>query len=93
MHRVVLHPLQKSGTHKHIGGVIGFVLSGIISLQLQGADPIILRGGDAFVEPPGARILRFDNLSATEPAEFLATYSLCSGEDLVTVVDDKAEEQ
>lgn len=38
---------------------------------MEGEAPQILREGDAFYEPVGARILRFDNASATEEAIFI----------------------
>jgi len=50
---------------------IGYVSKGAILYQVEGEKPQLLREGDAFYEPAGPRILRFDNASATEEAIFI----------------------
>ena len=50
---------------------IGYVSKGQILYQVEGQKPQLLNEGDAFYEPAGPRILRFDNASATEEAIFI----------------------
>lgn len=64
-------PGQVAPIHTHDAPAIGYVAKGMIIYQVEGEKPQILREGDAFYEPTGARILRFDNASATEEAIFL----------------------
>jgi quercetin dioxygenase-like cupin family protein len=63
---------------------VGCVTSGEIAFQLDGKSEERLRVGDAFYEPPGARVLRFDNISETELAEFVAFYPLRGDMPLMT---------
>jgi quercetin dioxygenase-like cupin family protein len=64
MHQITLPAGQPAGRHTHPGGVAGYVTGGLITFQLDGEPPRELRAGDAFFEPPGATVLRFDNASA-----------------------------
>lgn len=64
-------PGQIAPIHTHDAPAIGYVAKGMIIYQVEGEKPQILRAGDAFYEPTGVRILRFDNASATEEAIFL----------------------
>lgn len=64
-------PGQVAPVHTHEAPAIGYVTKGMIIYQAEGGKPQILRAGDAFFEPVGIRILRFDNASATEEAVFL----------------------
>lgn len=64
-------PGQIAPIHTHDAPAIGYVAKGMIIYQVEGEKPQILREGDAFYEPTGTRILRFDNASATEEAIFL----------------------
>lgn len=64
-------PGQVAPVHTHAAPAVGYVAKGEIIYQVEGAKPQILREGDAFYEPVGPRILRFDNASATEEAIFL----------------------
>lgn len=64
-------PGQVAPVHTHEAPAIGYVAKGMIIYQTEGGKPQILRAGDAFFEPVGTRILRFDNASATEEAIFL----------------------
>ena len=50
---------------------VGYVAKGEILYQVEGEKPQLLREGEAFYEPAGPRILRFDNASATEEAIFI----------------------
>lgn len=64
-------PGQVAPVHTHEAPAVGYVTKGMIIYQAEGGKPQILRAGDAFFEPVGIRILRFDNASATEEAVFL----------------------
>ncbi len=84
-YRVRLAPGQRAGPHAHPGGVAGYVVHGRIAYQLQGEAVEELQGGNAFYEPPSASVSRFDNLSATEPATFIAYYLLTGDQPLITL--------
>lgn len=64
-------PKQIAPVHTHKAPAIGFVAKGAIIYQVEGAKTKTLRRGDAFYEPAGPRILRFDNDSATQEAIFI----------------------
>ena len=64
-------PGQVAPIHTHSAPAIGYVTKGTIIYQVEGEKPQILQEGDAFFEPVGPRILRFDNASATEEAIFV----------------------
>ncbi|MDX3100565.1 cupin domain-containing protein [Nonomuraea angiospora] len=82
-HRVTLPPGAASGPHTHPGGVAGYVTAGRIVYELDGHPAQELRAGSAFFEPAGATVRRFDNLSATEPATFVASYLLTGDQPLI----------
>jgi quercetin dioxygenase-like cupin family protein len=77
---VSLPPGQESGLHRHPCPVVGYVARGTISFHIDGQPARNLNQGDAFFEPAGTRILRFDNASTSEPATFIAFYLLGPGE-------------
>lgn len=64
-------PGQVAPVHTHAAPAIGYVAKGSIIYQVEGEKQQILNEGDAFYEPVGPRILRFDNASATEEAIFI----------------------
>lgn len=64
-------PGQVAPIHTHAAPAVGYVTKGQILYQVEGEKPQLLREGDAFYEPAGPRILRFDNASATEEAIFI----------------------
>lgn len=64
-------PGQSGPIHTHVAPAVGYVAKGEILYQVEGEKPRFLREGDAFYEPAGPRILRFDNASATENAIFI----------------------
>ncbi len=83
IHQVTLPPGQQAGGHTHPGGVAGYVTSGQIAFELDGQPAQELRAGNAFFEPAGATIRRFDNVSASQPATFIACYLLTGDEPLI----------
>ncbi|MVO17777.1 cupin domain-containing protein [Rhodobacteraceae bacterium CY05] len=64
-------PGQVAPVHTHSAPAVGYVAKGSIIYQVEGEKPRVLNEGDAFFEPVGPRILRFDNASATEEAIFI----------------------
>jgi quercetin dioxygenase-like cupin family protein len=74
-YRVVLGPGQRTGVHHHPGGVVGVIVSGSVIFECNG-EVRTLNAGDAFVEVPGAPVVRFDNASDDQPAVFIAHYPL-----------------
>lgn len=82
-YRVELPPGQPSGRHFHPGPVTGYVESGRIAFERDGQPAGQLGPGDVFFEPAGETIDRFDNLSAAEPAVFIAFYLLAGDQPLI----------
>ncbi|HYB47150.1 MAG TPA: cupin domain-containing protein [Streptosporangiaceae bacterium] len=82
-YRVQLPPGQPAGPHSHPGPVTGYVESGLIAFGRDGQPARELRPGDLFFEPAGETIHRFDNLSDTQPATFIAFYLLTGGQPLI----------
>ena len=87
VHRIVLRAGQKPGCHVHAGGVVGYVVEGAITFEIAGQPATMLGQGDAFYEPPGATITRFDNASDTAPATFVAFYPLTGDQALISMLD------
>jgi quercetin dioxygenase-like cupin family protein len=86
-YRVTLPPAQKAGRHVHPGGVVGYVVAGEIVFEVADQPATVLRQGSVFYEPPGATIARFDNVSDTASAEFIAFYPLTGDQTLMTFLD------
>jgi quercetin dioxygenase-like cupin family protein len=82
-YRVELPPGTPAGPHRHPGPVTGYVESGLIAFERDGHPVTELRHGDVFFEPGGEIIRRFDNLSRTEPATFIAFYLLDGDQPLI----------
>jgi quercetin dioxygenase-like cupin family protein len=82
-YRVELPPGTPAGQHLHPGPVTGYVESGLIAFERDGQPARELRPGDVFFEPAGETIHRFDNLSDTEPATFIAFYLLTGDQPLI----------
>jgi quercetin dioxygenase-like cupin family protein len=82
-YRVELPPGQAAGAHTHPGPVAGYVEGGRIAFEQDGQPVLELGPGDAFFEPAGAIIRRFDNLSGREPATFVAFYLLSGDQPLI----------
>ena len=76
-------PGQLAPVHTHSAPAIGYVAKGSIIYQVEGEQPQILNAGDAFYEPVGPRILRFDNASATKEAIFIDFYLEQAGEPFI----------
>jgi len=82
-YRVELPPGQLAGSHFHPGPVTGYVEGGLIVFERDGQPARELHSGDVFFEPAGETIHRFDNLSDSEPATFIAFYLLNGDQPLI----------
>jgi quercetin dioxygenase-like cupin family protein len=72
--RIRFAPGQPTGIHRHAMSTCGVVTAGTFVLEIDGEQPRKLHAGDAFFEPAGRTIRRFDNASAEEPAEIVAFF-------------------
>jgi len=77
--RIRIVPGQAAGLHVHNGPVIGSIVDGSAVFQVDGAPETVLRPGDVFYEPEGARITRFDAQDAG--VTFLAYFLLGPGQE------------
>ena len=74
------------GPHVHNGPVVGSILAGSATYQIEGQPESVLRVGDVFFEPEGERIARFD--ATEEGVTFLGYFLLAPGQDAsITMID------
>jgi quercetin dioxygenase-like cupin family protein len=59
--------------HTHRSPVTVYVLEGEFTLELDGRPPVVVRAGQAYVEPPHVRMTGF-NRSATQPLKVVIFY-------------------
>jgi quercetin dioxygenase-like cupin family protein len=76
---IKIAPSQPAGLHVHNGPVFGNVVAGTVVYQVDGQPAQVLRPGDVFYEPEGARIARFD--AQDEAVTFLAYFLLTPGQE------------
>jgi len=84
-------PGQPAPIHTHVAPAVGYVAKGEILYQVEGEKPQLLREGEAFYEPAGPRILRFDNASATEEAIFIDFNLQQEGEPFIVFEEEPTE--
>ena len=77
--RIRIMPGQAAGLHVHNGPVVGSIVDGSAVFQVDGEPETVLRPGDVFYEPEGARITRFDAQEAG--VTFLAYFLLGPGQE------------
>jgi quercetin dioxygenase-like cupin family protein len=73
---VTYPPGGSSAPHSHPCPVIGYVLRGAVRMQVKGGAPATYKAGESFYEAPNGIHLISENVSAKEPATFLA-YFIC----------------
>jgi quercetin dioxygenase-like cupin family protein len=73
---VTYPPGGSSEPHSHPCPVIGYVLKGGVRMQVKGGAASIYTVGESFYEAPNGIHLVSENVSANEPATFLA-YFIC----------------
>jgi len=65
---------QKTGLHLHPCPVVGYIVEGTVTFQVDGQAVQSLKAGDAFYEPANTKILRFD--ANDDKVKFIAYYLL-----------------
>jgi quercetin dioxygenase-like cupin family protein len=75
------------GTHRHPAGAYVYVMEGSVEFGVDNGEPVLLKAGDSFFEPPGALHSVSRNASQTLPASLIAFFVLADGE-TPTVYDD-----
>jgi quercetin dioxygenase-like cupin family protein len=75
-----------SGTHRHPAGAYVYVMEGSVEFGVDGGEPVLLKAGESFFEPPGALHSVSRNASRTLPASLIAFFVLADGE--TPTVDD-----
>jgi quercetin dioxygenase-like cupin family protein len=70
-----------AGLHVHNCPVVGSIVEGTVTYQIEGEAARVLAPGDMFFEPEGARIARFDAMA--EGVTLLAYYLLGPGQEPV----------
>jgi quercetin dioxygenase-like cupin family protein len=73
---VTYPPGGSSTPHSHPCPVIGYVLRGVVRMQVKGGPVSVYRPGDSFYEAPNGVHMVSANASTKEPAIFLA-YFIC----------------
>jgi quercetin dioxygenase-like cupin family protein len=74
------------GTHRHPAGAYVYVIEGSVLFALDDGEPILLKAGESFYEPPGAVHSVSRNASEDAPASLIAFFVLAEGE-TATVYD------
>jgi quercetin dioxygenase-like cupin family protein len=69
-----LNPGDKTPFHTHRSPVTIYVLAGTFTLEMEGRDPVTVRTGESFVEPPNVRMTGY-NRSSTEPMRVVIFYA------------------
>lgn len=72
---VAMGPGVKAPLHLHPCPTMGIITEGEISFQIEGQPISYLKAGDAFYEPKGIRVAKFDN-DGNVPAKFVVFYLL-----------------
>jgi quercetin dioxygenase-like cupin family protein len=72
---VTMGPKVIAPLHLHPCPVVGVIIEGTISFQIEGENVQYLKTDDAFYEPADERVARFDN-DGEIPAKFAAFYLL-----------------
>ena len=66
-------PGDRTVFHSHRHPVTVYVLEGAFTLEIEGRAPVLVRAGEALVEPPGLRMTGF-NRSADAPLRVVIVY-------------------
>jgi quercetin dioxygenase-like cupin family protein len=72
-------PGHAAGLHVHDGPVVGSILAGSATYQIEGQPASVLQPGDVFFEPEGERIARFD--AGADGVTFFAYFLLSPGQE------------
>ena len=66
-------PGDKTVFHTHRSPVTVYIMEGAFTLELEGRAPVVVKAGEAFVEPPNVKMTGY-NRSATEPLRLVIFY-------------------
>jgi quercetin dioxygenase-like cupin family protein len=80
-------PGQKTGLHFHPCPTITYIVGGSAIVQLEGELEQKLHAGQAFYEPAGVKVLRFDNASSRVSLHFIAVYLVKGDEPLIEMLE------
>ena len=78
--RVDYEPGGFSRVHRHPAGAYVYVIDGSVVFGIDDREPVVLKAGDSFYEPPGALHRVSRNASQELPASLLAFFVLREGE-------------
>ena len=67
-------PGDKTVFHTHRFPVTVFILDGAFTLELDGRAPVVVKAGQAFVEPPNVKMTGY-NRSSTDPLRVVIFYA------------------
>jgi quercetin dioxygenase-like cupin family protein len=68
------------GTHRHPAGAYVYVIEGSVIFGLDDREPVVLKAGESFYEPPSALHSVSRNASEELPASLIAFFVLGEGE-------------
>lgn len=68
------------GTHRHPPGAYVYVIDGSVMFGIDDREPVLLKAGESFYEPPGALRSVSRNASQELPASLIAFFVLEEGE-------------
>jgi quercetin dioxygenase-like cupin family protein len=66
-------PGDRTVFHTHRFPVTVYILKGAFTLELEGREPVIVKAGQSFVEPPGVKMTGY-NRSSTEALNLVIFY-------------------
>ena len=84
-----LAPGQQAGRHLHPCAVLGYIVQGTATYQIEGEGAQVLPPGSAFYEPAETIISNFGNASETEPMQFVAFYLLDGEQELIRMLENE----
>jgi quercetin dioxygenase-like cupin family protein len=84
--RVDYEPGGFSSAHRHPAGAYVYVMDGSVVFGIDDGEPVVLKAGDSFYEPPGAVHSVSRNASQDAPASLIAFFVLDEGQS-ATVYD------
>jgi quercetin dioxygenase-like cupin family protein len=68
------NPGDRTVFHSHRFPVTVYILEGAFTLELEGRAPVVVKAGEAFVEPPSVKMTGY-NRSSTAPLRLVIFYT------------------
>lgn len=66
-------PGDRTVFHTHRFPVTVYILEGAFTLELDGREPVVVKAGESFIEPPNVKMTGY-NRSATDPIRLVIFY-------------------